>query len=73
MIPSTAEVLRVIGTNGVIVGSVAAGKKFPKDIDLVVKGCKLEERHNPVFQAIIARWPMTAKAGFQRGGVYDAL
>ncbi len=49
MNPTTADVLRLIGRDGIVVGSVAAGKPDPKDVDVVVRDRGMKDR-NPVFQ-----------------------
>ena len=55
--PQTADVLALIGKEGVVVGSVAAGKLNPKDVDVVVREARPEEPRNPVFTRLVAQWP----------------
>ena len=52
--PTTQEVLSVIGNRGVIVGSVARGKQDPKDLDIVIKQRGFEEKRNSVFTELIS-------------------
>lgn len=59
--PQTVDVLKLIGLDGIIVGSVAAGKRTAKDIDLVVKDRGRADR-NPVFVRLIATgWPVISE------------
>lgn len=53
---TTAQVLEVVGLDGVIVGSVARGKQNPKDIDIVVKGRGIRCK-NPVFSRLFREFP----------------
>lgn|SRR5574341_68779 len=57
----TSDVLRAIGSDGVVVGSVAAGKASPKDIDLVIRP-RREDRvmgsrsRNPIFERLLTQF-----------------
>ena len=56
--PRTADVLALLTKTGVVVGSVAAGKRDPKDVDVVVsEATRPEDRRNPVFARLATQWP----------------
>ena len=52
----TQDVLRIIGKDGIVVGSVANGAAQPKDIDLVIKSRGQKDR-NPVFTRLKEAFP----------------
>ena len=58
--PSTAEVLQLIGAKGVIVGSFPRLGEQAKDIDVVIKET---EGRNPLLQEIVKRWPDSFESG----------
>ena len=55
-IPKTADVLRAIGKDGVIVGSVARGKLHPKDVDFVIPE-RGEQNKNAILTRLFALYP----------------
>lgn len=53
--PTSAEVLAVIGEDGVVVGSWPRKRDGAKDIDIVIRPAPNGER-NPIFVRLLAQW-----------------
>jgi hypothetical protein len=60
MVPTTEEVLKEIGASGVVVGSVARGKRNPKDLDVVVRP-RGKAARNPVFQKLSSKFSVDSE------------
>ena len=56
MQPLTSDVLQAVAQHGVVVGSFPKLRELAKDIDVVVRPRKLEQRRNPCFEAVVDRY-----------------
>lgn len=59
--PLTADVLKLVQSKGVIVGSYTHSPHIAKDIDIVLQAPK--EGQHPILQEIVKRWPEWIESG----------